>query len=172
MLNQNVYDELLAKFEKQYGRKPEVVSYAPGRIEVLGNHTDYNEGFVFSAAIQYGTFFAVAPRADREVHVTAGDLMKEVSYTIDKIEKQSEDTWQNYVNGTFACLFPGKTAELGHGFDAMFLGNVPLGAGLSSSAALEMATAKALCKLYGLEIDTVTMAKAGQKAEQEFAGCA
>ena len=171
MQNQNVYDELLAKFEKQYGKKPEIVSYAPGRIEVLGNHTDYNEGFVFSAAIQYGTFFAVAPRKDREVHVTAGDLMKEISYTIDKIEKRSEDTWQNYVNGTFACLFPGKTAGLGHGFDAMFLGNVPLGAGLSSSAALEMATAKALCKLYGLEIDTVTMAKAGQKAEHEYAGC-
>ncbi len=171
MQNKEVYEELVSKFESVYGTKPQIVSYAPGRIEVLGNHTDYNEGFVFSAAIQYGTFFAVAPRTDREVHVVAGDLMKEISYTIDKVEKRSEDTWQNYVNGTFACLFPGKTAELGHGFNAMFLGNVPLGAGLSSSAALEMATAKALCKLYGLEIDTVTMAKAGQKAEHEYAGC-
>ena len=171
MQNKEVYDELMAKFESSFGCKPQIVSYAPGRIEVLGNHTDYNEGFVFSAAIQYGTFFAVSPRTDREVHLYAGDLMKEVTYTIDKIEKRGEDTWQNYVNGTFACLFPGKTAELGHGFNAMFLGNVPLGAGLSSSAALEMATAKALCKLYGLEIDTVTMAKAGQKAEHEYAGC-
>lgn len=171
MLNKEVYDELVAKFEKQYGSKPEIVSYAPGRIEVLGNHTDYNEGFVFSAAIQYGTFFAVSPRADREVRLTAGDLMKEVSYTIDKVEKRDTDTWQNYVNGTFACLFPEGTGKLAHGFNAMFLGNVPLGAGLSSSAALEMATGKALCKLYGLELDTVTLAKAGQKAEHDYAGC-
>ena len=61
MLNQAVYDELMAKFEATYGKKPQVVSYAPGRIEVLGNHTDYNEGYVFSTAINYGTFFAIAP---------------------------------------------------------------------------------------------------------------
>ena len=65
MLNQEVYDELVAKFEKMYGAKPQAVAYAPGRIEVLGNHTDYNEGYVFSAAIDKGTFFAAAPTADR-----------------------------------------------------------------------------------------------------------
>ena len=67
MLNQNVYDEIVAKFEKLFGAKPAAVAYAPGRIEVLGNHTDYNEGFVFSAAIDKGTFFAVSPADDDAV---------------------------------------------------------------------------------------------------------
>ena len=64
MQNQEVYDELIAKFQAKYGQKPQIVAYAPGRIEVLGNHTDYNEGYVFSAAIDKGTFFAVSPSAD------------------------------------------------------------------------------------------------------------
>ena len=82
MLNQNVYDELVGKFVNHFGVKPAVVAYAPGRIEVLGNHTDYNEGFVFSAAIDKGTFFAVAPSDDDTVRLVAGDLMKEVSYRL------------------------------------------------------------------------------------------
>ena len=79
MKNQAVYDELVAKFEKHFGEKPAAVAYAPGRIEVLGNHTDYNEGYVFSAAIDKGTFFAVSPSEDDTVRLVAGDLMKEVS---------------------------------------------------------------------------------------------
>ena len=82
MVNQAVYDELMKKFEAHFGCKPVVVSYAPGRIEVLGHHTDYNEGYVFSAAIDKGTFFAVSPSADDTVRLVAGDLMKEVSYTL------------------------------------------------------------------------------------------
>jgi len=171
MLNQEIYDELVAKFEKQYGEKPTVVAYAPGRIEVLGNHTDYNEGFVFSAAIDKGTFFAAAPSADDTVRLTAGDLMKEVTYKLADCAKRDEDTWQNYVNGTFNWLFDGEPAKAGKGWKGMFLGNIPLGAGLSSSAALEMCTVLALSKLYGIEKDKVTLAKIGQKAEHTFAGC-
>ena len=80
MQNQEVYDELMAKFEKLYGMKPAAVAYAPGRIEVLGNHTDYNEGFVFSAAIDKGTFFAVAPSEDTKCSLTAGDFMETVEF--------------------------------------------------------------------------------------------
>ena len=80
MKNQAVYDELVAKFEQHFGEKPVAVAYAPGRIEVLGNHTDYNEGYVFSAAIDKGTFFAVSPSEDDTVRLVAGDLMKEVTY--------------------------------------------------------------------------------------------
>ena len=112
MQNQAVYDELIAKFEKQYGVKPQVVAYAPGRIEVLGNHTDYyNEGFVFSAAIPQGTFFAAVPTADGSCSLTAGDLMKEVTFDITSVAKASEDTWQNYVTGTFNWLFDGEPAK-------------------------------------------------------------
>ena len=73
MQNQEIYEELVGKFEKMYGAKPEVVAYAPGRIEVLGNHTDYNEGYVFSAAIDKGTFFAVSKVEGTACELTAGD---------------------------------------------------------------------------------------------------
>ena len=171
MQNKAVYDELVAKFEKMYGAKPEVVAYAPGRIEVLGNHTDYNEGYVFSAAIDKGTFFAVSASADDKCELTAGDFMETAKFTTSTVAPAKEMTWQNYVTGTFNWLFDGKSAAAKHGWKGMFLGNIPLGAGLSSSAALEMCTALALCKLYGIEKDKTTLAKVGQKAEHTFAGC-
>ncbi len=171
MLNQEVYDSVVAKFEKRFGAKPAAVAYAPGRIEVLGNHTDYNEGFVFSAAIDKGTFFAVSPTADDKCAIVAGNLDREVSFSISEVSPKKEDSWQNYVTGTFNWLFDGEPAKAGHGFNAVFEGNIPLGAGLSSSAALEMATVLALAKIYGVEKDKVTLAKIGQKAEHTFAGC-
>ena len=171
MQNQEIYDELVAKFEKVYGIKPAIVSYAPGRIEVLGNHTDYNEGYVFSAAIDKGTFFAVAPTADDSCALTAGDFMETATFTTKTVAPAKEMTWQNYVTGTFNWLFDGKPETASHGWKGMFLGNIPLGAGLSSSAALEMCTVLALAKLYGIEKDKTTFAKIGQKAEHTFAGC-
>ena len=171
MQNQEVYDELVAKFEKLYGEKPQVVAYAPGRIEVLGNHTDYNEGYVLSAAIDKGTFFAVCATADETCSLTAGDLMETANFSIRDVKPAREMTWQNYVTGTFNWLFDDKPAAAGRGWKGMFLGNIPLGAGLSSSAALEMATALALQKLYGTTLDKTSLAKIGQKAEHTFAGC-
>ena len=171
MQNQEIYDELVAKFEKMYGAKPEIVAYAPGRIEVLGNHTDYNEGYVFSAAIDKGTFFAVSASDDETCELTAADLMETAKFTVSTVAPAMEMTWQNYVTGTFNWFFDGNPAEAKKGWKGMFLGNIPLGAGLSSSAALEMCTVLALSKLYGIEKDKTTMAKIGQKAEHTFAGC-
>ncbi len=171
MQNQEIYDELVAKFEKMYGKKPEIVAYAPGRIEVLGNHTDYNEGYVFSAAIDKGTFFAVSASDDETCELTAGDLMETAKFTVSSVAPAKEMTWQNYVTGTFNWLFDGNPAEAKKGWKGMFLGNIPLGAGLSSSAALEMCTVLAFSKLYGIEKDKTAMAKIGQKAEHTFAGC-
>ena len=171
MLNQDVYEELVAKFEAKYGAKPEAVAYAPGRIEVLGNHTDYNEGYVFSAAIDKGTFFAVSRCEGTAGELTAADLMETVSFDIGDVKPVTEMTWANYVLGTFNWLFDGKCAEAKFGWKGMFLGNIPLGAGLSSSAALEMCTALALSKIYGIEKDRTSLAKIGQKAEHTFAGC-
>ena len=171
MQNKDIYDELVAKFEAKYGAKPEIVAYAPGRIEVLGNHTDYNEGYVFSAAIDKGTFFAVSKAEGTACELTAGDLMETVEFDIAAVKPVTEMTWANYVLGSFNWLFDGKTADAKGGFKAMFLGNIPLGAGLSSSAALEMCTLLALQKLYGIEMDKTTTAKIGQKAEHTFAGC-
>ena len=171
MQNQEVYDELMAKFEAKYGCKPAAVAYAPGRIEVLGNHTDYNEGYVFSAAIDKGTFFAVAPSADTTCSLTAGDFMETAEFDISDVKPATTMTWQNYVTGTFNWLFDGEPAKAGKGWKGMFLGNIPLGAGLSSSAALEMCTVLALSKIYGIQKDKTTLAKIGQKAEHTFAGC-
>ncbi len=171
MQNKEVYDELVKKFEELYGRKPEIVAYAPGRIEVLGNHTDYNEGYVFSAAIDKGTFFAVSASDDDSCELTAADLMETAKFTTKAVAPAKEMTWQNYVTGTFNWLFDGNPASARHGWKGMFLGNIPLGAGLSSSAALEMCTVLALSKLYGIDKDRTTMAKIGQKAEHTFAGC-
>ncbi|MCQ2391441.1 MAG: galactokinase [Kiritimatiellae bacterium] len=172
MQNQEVYDSVVAKFEKVFGAKPAVVAYAPGRIEVLGNHTDYNEGFVFSAAIDKGTFFAVSPAEDDKVTLVANDLDASYETTLAAVAKvESGATWANYPLGTFNWLLDGEPAKAGKGFKAVFGGNIPLGAGLSSSAALEMATALALAKVYGIEKDKTTLAKIGQKAEHTFAGC-
>lgn len=171
MQNQEVYDELVKKFEGMYGKKPDVVAYAPGRIEVLGNHTDYNEGYVFSAAIDKGTFFAVSAADDDSCELTAADLMETAKFTTKSVAPAKEMTWQNYVTGTFNWLFDGDPSVVKHGWKGMFLGNIPLGAGLSSSAALEMCTVLALSKLYGVEKDKTAMAKIGQKAEHTFAGC-
>ena len=171
MQNREVYEELVAKFGKMYGAEPEIIAYAPGRIEVLGNHTDYNEGYVFSAAIDKGTFFAVSKVEGTACELTAGDLMETVKFDISDVKPVTEMTWANYVLGSFNWLFDGRTADAKSGFKAMFLGNIPLGAGLSSSAALELCTLLALQKLYGIEMDKTTTAKIGQKAEHTFAGC-
>ena len=169
MVNRTVYDALVKKYRAHFGREPEVVAYAPGRIEVLGNHTDYNEGFVFSAAINFGTFFAASKSASASCRLVAGDLMKGVAFDVANIGASKTDTWQNYVKGTFAGLTAVKAVPCG--FDGMFLGNIPLGSGLSSSAALEMCAGLALDKLYDISVDAVTLAKIGQKAEHVYAGC-
>ena len=174
MLNQDIYDKVVKAFEEKFGAKPEAVSYAPGRIEVLGNHTDYNAGYVFSAAIDKGTFFAVSPAADDKVTLVALDVNggETCETTLSAVKKvEAGATWANYPLGTFNWLFDGEPAKAGKGFKAVFGGNIPLGAGLSSSAALEMATVLALAKIYGIEKDKTAFAKIGQKAEHTFAGC-
>jgi len=172
MINQEVYDKVVAKFAELYGAKPAAVAYAPGRIEVLGNHTDYNEGFVFSAAIDKGTFFAVAPNADDKVELFALDLGEKYETVVSQVAPVKEGaTWASYVLGTFNFLFDGNLAGVKTGFKAVFGGNIPLGAGLSSSAALEVATGLALAKIYGVAKDKTAMAKLCQKAENVFAGC-
>ena len=168
MLNHQLYSDLLQKFRQKYHREPAIVAYAPGRVEVLGTHTDYNAGLVLSAASNFGTFFACAPRTDATCRLTAGDLMQEVSFPAGALAPSREHGWSNYVKGVLAGL--GARTPLRHGFDGMFLGNVPLGSGLSSSAALEMCAGLALEKLYGITVDSLSLARIGQLAEHKYAG--
>ncbi|MGN0844345.1 MAG: galactokinase, partial [Kiritimatiellia bacterium] len=165
---QTLQNELIAKFSAHFAREPEIISYAPGRIEVLGNHTDYNEGYVLSAAINYGTFFAVSKRADNKVRLLAGDIMEEVVFDVNRPVAEKESMWANYVKGCLAGVSSIKTPPFG--FDAAFLGNIPLGSGLSSSAALETCATLAIARLFGLTLSKLEVAKIGQKAEHTYAG--
>ncbi len=167
-MNNTLKNELLLKFKTQFGCEPTAVAYAPGRVEVIGNHTDYNEGLVLSAAINYGTFFAVAPSRSPLCRLVAGDIMHEVTFPADAPNPVSRDTWANYCLGVHAGLL--AKAPFTEGFFGMFLGDIPQGSGLSSSAALEMATALALAARYGIFLDKLEAAKIGQRAEHSFAG--
>ena len=119
MLNQEVYDKVVAAFAARFGGKPAKVAYAPGRIEVLGNHTDYNEGYVFSAAIDKGTFFAVSPTEDAKVTLVALDLDETYECELSAIAPlKSGATWANYVLGTFNYLFDGNPAAAKTGLPA------------------------------------------------------
>ncbi len=168
MRNRDILEAALARFRGSYGRDPEVVAYAPGRVEVLGNHTDYNEGFVLAAAIDRGTFFAAARGDGPLCRLTAGDLMRQVVFPVDAPRPGDTDRWANYCKGVVAGLR--RHGAMPVGFDALFLGNIPLGSGLSSSAALELSTGLALAFLYGIAVEPLTMARIAQEAEHLFAG--
>ncbi|MBM4147492.1 MAG: galactokinase [Lentisphaerae bacterium] len=165
--NADVLNTLKTRFAEWFGAAPAVAAYAPGRVEILGNHTDYNEGFVLSAAIDVGTFFVAAPSSSRDCRLVAGDIMEETRFGLDP-EPTRQAAWSNYVRGVLAGLE--KHGSIESGFLGMFLGNVPLGAGLSSSAALEMSSGIALAALYGINVAPAAMAKIGQTAEHHFAG--
>lgn len=167
-MNERLQRQVERAFAEHFGRSHSTAAYAPGRVEVLGNHTDYNEGFVLSAAIDCGTFFLAAPSGDQTCRLVAGDIGEEVTFRVGSPEPDSQHGWANYVIGVLAGLLDHTKPDCG--FLGMFLGNIPLGAGLSSSAALEISTGLALCELFGVKLDALSLAKIGQKAEHEFAG--
>lgn len=158
------------KFKQWFGTPHTLAAYAPGRVEVLGNHTDYNEGYVLSAAIDRGTCFMIAPSGDSRCRLVAGDLMQEVSFDMHAPKKDSDNTWANYVIGVFAGLYPHRVKHQDQGWNALFFSTIPLGAGLSSSAALEMGAALALSALYAIELPWLDLARIGQTAEHTYTG--
>lgn len=165
-----VTEQAIAIHTETYGIAPTTVAYAPGRIEVLGNHTDYNEGTVLSAAINMGHCFCISKSAQPGVRLTAGDLRETVTFDPASDERLPKTLqWANYVKGVMFYL-RGHGAVV-DGVDCTFLGSIPMGAGLSSSAALEVATAYAVLAHLGASIDKVEIAKVGQRAEHDFAGC-
>ena len=161
-------DQARALWGEQFGGVPVVAAYAPGRVEILGNHTDYNEGWALSAAIDRGTVFLAAPAPDTRCRLIAGDVKEMAAFDIRTVVPSREQPWSNYVKGVLDRLLAIQPATAG--FDALFLGDIPIGAGLSSSAALEMAAGLALAELYGIAIGKLDLAKAGQTAEHDFAG--
>jgi galactokinase len=161
-------DRATARFAERFGDAAPTVAVAPGRVNLIGEHTDYNDGFVLPMAIGKSAVVASRPRSDRRLrlHAVAFDETEELD--LDSLAAPGGDEWYSYVAGV-AWAFASEDLAVS-GLDAVVDGDVPLGAGLSSSAALEMATARALAVAGDLEWDPVRMAKLGQKAENQYVG--
>ncbi|MBB1404658.1 galactokinase [Pseudoalteromonas sp. SG44-5] len=158
-------------FSTHFSRDAAFIVRAPGRVNLIGEHTDYNEGFVLPCAIEHATYIAIAPRKDSIVNVLAVDCDNETdSFLLTKpLEFNPDQSWSNYVRGVVDELQ--KRNHQLTGCDICITGNVPQGAGLSSSAALEVGIAYAFNHLCELSIDRKEIAKIGQAAENNFVGC-
>jgi galactokinase len=157
-------------FKKQFGLRPSHFFRAPGRVNLIGEHTDYNDGFVLPCAINYHTIIAAEPRNDQRVSLAAADYGAQISEfsLTGEITPDPAAPWSNYVRGVAWAL-----TQQGHalqGANMVIAGDVPQGAGLSSSASLEVAAGLALTRLSGLEVDLKAIALMGQQAENNFVG--
>jgi len=183
--------DVINLFKRHFAHTPPHIVRAPGRLELLGNHTDYNQGLVLALAIDKYIWIAIAPRTDGRVELVSSAFREKESFAITKIEKNPAAPWADYVKGVLAQLRKREIAV--RGFNAAIHGSIPLGAGLSSSAALEVATALAIRKLSPFafkpsgasfvpkvdergqappltSVDKIELAKIGQAAENQFVG--
>lgn len=168
---QALINNVTRSFSSIFGYAPTHFIQAPGRVNLIGEHTDYNDGFVLPCAINYQMVVAAAKREDNIIRVIAVDYQNEVDeFNLDNsIEFVPNKMWANYVRGVIHFLQ--KDNYSFHGMDIAISGNVPQGAGLSSSAALEVAIGQTLKTLYQLPISQKEIALNGQKAENQFVGC-
>jgi galactokinase len=157
-------------FKQIHGREPSVITRAPGRIEFIGNHTDYNGGTVLGASIDRGVTVAVAPRTDGKRNFYSMFTGKTV--TLDaavSLKQQGEASWVNYPLGVIAAM-PAFGLQIPQGFDYVAMSDLPTGAGLSSSAAIELASGLAFLAITGQQADRETLVKIGKHAENNFVG--
>ena len=159
---------LSAEFQSRFGSAPEIFARAPGRVDLMGSHTDYNMGYVMTMTIDRDTWIAARPRTDRQVNLFSLNLPGESHFSLDDIQHDTVAPWGNYVRGV-AHFMQVEGHQL-NGFDGLIHSTVPFGSGLSSSAALEMATAVLFARVSGFTPDPVAIALIGQRAENEFVG--
>lgn len=155
-------------FRKIFGSSPEVYSSAPGRINIIGEHTDYNAGYVLPSAIDRHVVFLASRRTDGRVRVWADNFKQERSFSIGRDVETKQGGWIDYIKGIYWVLSQ-EGASL-HGVNAYVWGNIPLESGLSSSAAYEVSIITALDVLFGLQLSSQEKAKLAQKAENDFVG--
>ncbi|MGC4038259.1 MAG: galactokinase [Chitinophagaceae bacterium] len=154
-------------FRNHFLTEPELTTTSPGRINLIGEHTDYNNGFVLPAAIDKAIQFSIRKREDNLIELFSVDKNQAYSASIDRLNV-SGLLWPDYIIGVVDELL--KAGYKFNGFSAAITGNIPIGAGLSSSAAVECATAFALNELFNLGLDRMSMVKLAQKAENNFVG--
>ncbi len=153
---------------KPYIKQNSLVTRSPGRINLIGEHTDYNNGFVLPAAIDKAAYLCITPRNDQAIHLHSVDMQENYTTSIQELKKADQVSWPNYIIGVVEqFLLAGIPVT---GFDAALTGDIPIGAGLSSSAAVECAVALALNELFSADFDKFTLVKLSQKAENEFVG--
>lgn len=190
MQTESIYsDNLEQEFTNRFGHRPEFIISAPGRVNLIGEHTDYNDGFVFPVAIDKYLHIAASPRSDRQVHLHALDMSEEAIFSLDTPDESVTPAWCKYLKGVAYLLQEMVLSNINQtlqGMTAVITGNVPIGAGLSSSAALEVASALAFLGVCGLEIANTgietksditlieltptELAALCQRAENEFVG--
>lgn len=158
---------LVERHIQAYGDEPKVFK-APGRVNLIGEHTDYNDGYVLPTPIDRHLWVTISPREDDTVRLQAMDFDERTEHMLSSIKYDKEHLWANYVLGVAHSLMV-RGYILG-GFDLSIHGDVPLGAGLSSSAALETAVVRALNETFSLDIDSIEMAYIGKQCENEFIG--
>lgn len=153
---------------KIYGKKPDGVFKAPGRVNLIGEHTDYNEGFVLPTPINQHCKISANTRKDQKIKIHALDFDDKSEYNLKEIRYDEKHPWANYILGVISSL-----QKRGHnlmGVDLCVTGDIPIGAGLSSSAALETATTRCLNHLYNLKLNPVVVAHVGKECENDFVG--
>ncbi|WP_163131708.1 galactokinase [Agarivorans sp. Alg241-V36] len=168
---QQLIDKVSSAFTEMTGQAPAKLIQAPGRVNLIGEHTDYNDGFVLPCAIDYQAVVAAAPRTDSIVRVVSVDYGNQVNeFDISKPLLFDENLmWVNYIRGVISVLL--KQGFSFSGADIAVSGNVPQGAGLSSSAALEVVIGQTFKTLYNLDVSQQQLALIGQEAENNFVGC-
>lgn len=156
-------------FSQKFNTEPTLTVYAPGRVNIIGEHTDYNEGFVMPCAINFGTAVSGKKRDDHIWHVYAADLDETDKFSLAETIEKSPNKWANYVRGVVKFIQE-RCPHFKQGADLVISGNVPLSSGLSSSASLEVAVGKFCQQLGDLTMSHVDIALNGQKAENQFVG--
>ncbi|MEH7281306.1 galactokinase [Bacillus toyonensis] len=163
--------ELALKFAEVFGPQETTQYFSPGRINLIGEHTDYNGGYVFPASITYGTYGVARRREDDRVLVYSTNFKElgVISFALNELDYDKNANWANYVKGVILTL-----KEVGHkidcGFELLVEGTIPNGAGLSSSASLELLIGVVLEDLFNLDVTRLELVKMGKKVENEFIG--
>jgi galactokinase len=160
--------ELKSAFINAYGQAAEAVYFAPGRVNLIGEHTDYNGGSVFPCALSFGTYLLLRKNGGKTIKFHSLNQPEVTELNLDQLTTPLDKSWVNYPLGVFA-QFIKRGIAIKYGYDILIWGNVPNGAGLSSSAALEVVTAYALNDQLGTNFNRTVLAQIGQKAEHEFA---
>ena len=165
-------NNMIEMFTKVYGDREGIrVFFSPGRVNLIGEHTDYNGGNVFPCALSFGTYGAIALRDDKTVRMYSENFkdLGIITFDIDDLKNEEKHDWANYPKGVISVLL-NHGYDVKQGFDMVVFGNIPNGAGLSSSASLELLMGVMVDKIFNFNIDRVELVKYCQESENKFIG--